>query len=77
MLDQHSCAKVSSIPSHIVKKYDIDATFYHKYTEAYGFPVTASRTVDDRALMRMCYLVRWGYASHKAARAAAHANYVR
>lgn len=76
-LDQQSCAMVTRIPAHIVRKYGIDSRFYGKYTEAYGLPITASREVDDKALMRMCYTVRWQYASHKSARRAAHSNYVR
>jgi len=77
ILDQHSCASVTSIPRHIIQKYSIDSRWYGKFTQAYGFPVTASNVVDDRALMRMCYMVRWIYASHKAVRRAAHGNFGR
>jgi len=77
ILDQQSCAQVTSIPRHVVQKYALDASFYGKFTQAYGFPITASRRVDDRALMRMCYMVRWMYSSFRSVRRAAHANFGR
>ena len=77
MLDQQSCASVTSIPRHVVQKYSIDTRWYGKFTQAYGMPITASSSVDDRALMRMCYIVRWLYASHRSVRRAAHANFGR
>jgi len=77
ILDQQSCAQVTAIPRHVVQKYGMDASFYGKFTQAYGMPVTASTKVDDRALMRMCYLVRWLYASHRSVRRAAHSNFGR
>jgi len=77
ILDQHSCATVTSIPRHVIQKYSIDSRFYGKFTQAYGMPVTAGKSVDDRALMRMCYMVRWLYASHRNARKGAHVNFGR
>jgi len=77
ILDQQSCAQVTAIPRHVIQKYAMDANFYGKFTQAYGFPITASTKVDDRALMRMCYMVRWMYASHRSVRRAAHSNFGR
>jgi len=77
ILDQQSCAQVTSIPRHVVQKYGIDSSWYGKFTQAYGLPVTASTKVDDRALMRFCYIVRWLYASHRSARRGAHSNFGR
>ena len=76
MLDRQSCSRVGSIPEHIKERYSL-SSHYSQYTEAYGFPVTASSSVDPRALMRLCYLVRFTYASHYNARVAAHNNKVR
>jgi len=77
ILDQQSCATVTSIPRHVIQKYSLDSRFYGKFTQAYGMPITASKSVDDRALMRFCYIVRWVYSSHKSARRAAHSNFGR
>jgi len=77
ILDQQSCAQVTDVPKHISKRYKLEPGFYGRFTQAYGLPITASSEVDDRALMRLCYIVRWVFASFKSVRKAAHKNSAR
>ncbi|XP_039255044.2 uncharacterized protein LOC120331930 [Styela clava] len=61
----NTCSRVTGVPSEAVSRYRLDTSFYRKYTSAYGIPVMSSSRVDDRALQRACYVVRFMMADRK------------
>ncbi|CAM1305329.1 Uncharacterised protein g4005 [Pycnogonum litorale] len=64
---QHSCEEIRRVPIATRLTFRIDFR-YEKYTEAYGIPIVGSYQVDDRAIKRACYLVRFMLADLKEAR---------
>ena len=51
--------------------------FYQKYTHAYGIPIISSGRVQDRALKRACYVVRFLFADRVDIRNSFHNNHGR
>lgn len=49
-------ARVTDPPDDVVKRLDLDKAFYHKYVDAMGIPVLASKQVSDPALLEAGYL---------------------
>ena len=47
-----SAAKVTAVPVKIKKAYEINTTWYKKYTHVKGIPIIASKKVNDRALLK-------------------------
>lgn len=71
----HQCATVQrGVPDAIRRKYRINTAYYHKYTSAYGVPILSSYQVDDRALQRACYTVRFMLADNAGIRNHMYAN---
>ncbi|XP_076096845.1 uncharacterized protein LOC143067450 isoform X1 [Mytilus galloprovincialis] len=67
-----SCDHVRGVPtelrsSSVMKPHGL-ATFYQKYTEAYGIPILSSWNVNDDALKRACYITRFLFADNYAVR---------
>lgn len=58
--DSNKCSEVQSpVPPEISKNFKVNTTFYQKYITVYGIPTLSSGAVDDRALQRACYTVRF------------------
>lgn len=51
--------------------------FYQKYAHAYGVPIISSNRVDNRAIQRACYVVRFALADRKDIRDRLHDRYGR
>ncbi len=51
--------------------------FYQKYAHAYGVPIISSNRVDNRAIKRACYVVRFALADRKDVRDWLHDRYGR
>lgn len=59
-LENINCsAVISPVPRDVVSRYRLRETFYKKYISVYGIPIMGSDLVDDRALQRACYTVRF------------------
>ncbi len=49
--------KVTAIPEAVIKKYDLDTTFYKKHLDYKGFSILSSAKVSDAALYEARYLI--------------------
>jgi alpha-glucosidase len=49
--------KVTEIPEAVIKKFDLDTTFYKKYVDYKGFSILSSAKVSDEALLEARYLI--------------------
>jgi hypothetical protein len=49
--------KVTAIPEDVVKRYDLDTTFYKKHLDYKGFSILSSDKVSDTALFEARYLI--------------------
>nr|CAB3261372.1 uncharacterized protein LOC100176967 [Phallusia mammillata] len=55
-----TCEEVEKpVPGWAVSQYNLDTSFYRKFTSAYGIPIMGNWVLDDRALQRACYVVRF------------------
>jgi alpha-glucosidase len=49
--------KVTAIPEAVVKKFNLDTTFYKKHLDYKGFAILSSAKVSDEALLEARYLI--------------------
>ena len=65
-----------SLPANIRNEMRLHS-FYRKYAHAYGVPIISSGNVDNRAIRRACYVVRFALADRKDIRDWLHDRYGR
>src|SRR5215471_17668109 len=49
--------KVTEVPEAVVKKFELDTTFYKKHVDYKGFSILGSDKVSDEALLEARYLI--------------------
>ena len=67
---------VRSLPYKVRREMGL-SRFYRKYAHAYGVPIISSNNVDNRAILRACYVVRFALADRKDIRDWLHDRYGR
>ena len=50
-------AKVTEVPEAVIKKFNLDTTFYKKHVDYKGFSILSSAMVSDAALLEAHYLI--------------------
>lgn len=56
-LRDNEAPKVTTIPEAVIKKFNLDTTFYTKHLDYKGFSILSSDKVSDRALLEARYLI--------------------
>lgn len=56
--NQWTCDFIRSVPNTVKEEFRL-STMYAKYTEAFKIPILGANNVDDDALKRACYVIRF------------------